>query len=311
MKTYERFLEEWRDRESSVKCQTSGSTGMPKTIELPKSEMRKSARRTISFFGLDGRSNLHSCISPEYIGGKMMAVRSEECGGRLTWEVPSNRPLINFSGNRIDLLAVVPTQMIDLLTRIDSLPEIGAIIIGGAPITSDLRRAISRSGLNAWETYGMTETASHIALRRVTETQIPFLALEGIRINTTEDSRLVIDLEGWQTVVTNDIAEITGEGSFLIKGRIDNVINSGGKKIHPEEIEEKLERFFGVPVLITSRPDKKWGERVVMIIEDHKGHETDNKIISDCKSFLQSECVPKEIEHHKLPRTANGKKKRK
>ena len=162
-----------------------------------------------------------------------------------------------------------------------------------------------------YATYGMTETASHIALRKVTEHEEPFKILDGIKIRTDSDDRLIIEIEGWQELATNDIARIYGNGKFSIIGRSDNVIISGGKKIHPEQVEETLEREFGTSVMISSRPDDKWGERVIMIIEDNTSLMDDINIISICKRTLPKECVPKEIIHGTIPRTANGKKRRK
>ncbi len=309
--SYEDFISEWHNTSESIKCTTSGSTGKPKAIWLPKEEMRRSAWRTIRFFGLDSGSHIHSCISPDFIGGKMMAVRSAEAGCRLTWETPSNRPLSEHDGSIIDLLAVVPSQMLHILDNMAGMPPIRSIIIGGSPIAGPLRTRIAQSGLDAWETYGMTETASHIALRKVTEHEEPFKILDGIKIRTDSDDRLIIGIEGWQELVTNDIAHLYGNGKFSIIGRSDNVIISGGKKIHPEQVEETLEREFGTPVMISSRPDDKWGERVIMIIEDKTMQLDDINIISRCKKTLPKECAPKEIIHGTVPRTANGKKRRK
>lgn len=308
--TYEEFIKTWRCGSESIVCHTSGSTGTPKEIFLPRSEMEKSAMRTINFFGLDESSHLHSCISPDFIGGKMMAVRSELTGARLSWEQPSNRPLKDYAGSRIDLLAVVPSQMDYLVENPGRIPEIRHVIIGGSPIHPTLRKRIADSGLDAWETYGMTETASHIALRKITEKEEFFLPFEGIHIDIDTENRLVIDMEGWQKIVTNDIAEINSDGSFTIKGRADNVIISGGKKIHPEEVESVLERLLGVDVLVTSAPDEKWGQRVVLIVED-EGRIKDERIISVSKENLRQECVPKEIRHESIRRTSNGKKQRK
>lgn len=307
--SYEEFFEEWRNRTDVIICHTSGSTGIPKLIQLPKKFVRESAERTISFFGLSKCSHLHSCISPDYIGGKMMAVRSDVTGAELTYETPSNRPLSDYSGGPIDLLAVVPSQMIHILDNLKQMPEIRNVIIGGAPIPDSLCRRIASSGINAFETYGMTETASHIALRKVAYPRVPFVPLPGIRISCDKDSRLNISIGEDFSIITNDIVNIHSDGSFSISGRADNVIITGGKKVHPEKVEEILEEKLGCPVLITSLPDSKWGEKVIMMLEDdnHHDNETIKKI---CKENLSPECVPKEILHKNIELTPNGKKKR-
>lgn len=310
MYTYEDFLTEWRDGRDFITCRTSGSTGAPKHIRIPKVEVAKSARRTLDFFRLHPGAHLHSCISPEFIGGKMMAVRAEIGGALLSCETPSNRPLDEYSGGAIDLLAVVPSQMIHILDNLGRMPEIRHIIIGGARIEGGLRNRIAASGLDAWETYGMTETASHIALRKVEEPERTFSPLPGIKVWTDETRRLVIEMEGWQRIVTNDIAEINPGGEFRICGRADNVINTGGKKVHPEQVEETLEAVLGHEILITSRPDPKWGERVVMIIDDGRSEADNVKIMQQCRDILPKECLPKEIIHAHVEHTPNGKKKR-
>ena len=239
-----------------------------------------------------------------------MAVRADLCRGNLSWEEPSNRTLENYNGDSIDLLAVVPSQMLYIIENLDRMPIIRNIIIGGAKIDSSLRSRIAETGLNAWETYGMTETASHIALRKVAEIETNFMPLPGIEIDVDEQGKLIIDMKDWKRIVTNDIVELKTDGSFKILGRSDNVINSGGKKIHPEAVEEVLENIFGCEILITSKPDIKWGEQVVMIIDDGLSGDSDNQILETCRNHLTKECVPKSIIHSKIEHTPNGKKQR-
>ena len=148
--TYEEFFREWDDVSADILCHTSGSTGKPKDILLPKNEMLRSAMRTIRHFNLDRRSHLHSCISPDYIGGKMQGVRAKIMGAEFTYETPSNRPLEHYRGGRIDLLSVVPSQMRYILDHADEMPEIGAILIGGAPIPINTEADILKSKFNVW-----------------------------------------------------------------------------------------------------------------------------------------------------------------
>jgi O-succinylbenzoic acid--CoA ligase len=307
--SYDDFLEEWRNSSKTVICHSSGSTGKPKSIELPKLRMRESALRTMAFFGLDCNAHLHSCISPDYIGGKMMAVRSEVTGCSLTYEMPSNRPLRNHKNIPIDLLSVVPSQLLYLIESIGNLPEIRNILVGGSPVNEELRERIVQSGLNVWESYGMTETASHIALRCISNSEVGFHTLPGIFVDTDCNSRLIIDMPGWQKLLTNDIAQIMDDGSFVIRGRYDNVIISGSKKVHPEIVEDKISSWLGVPVMLVGVQDIKWGERIVLLIEDSidAGIISDVELISNCKIKFPKEWVPKQIVHCRLPRTGNGK----
>lgn len=309
--TFEEFLEEWRNGSDTIAACTSGSTGSPKTIELAKKFVVESAIRTNRFFSIDSHCWLHSCVAPDFIGGKMMAVRADIAGCRLTYETPSNRPLsaVGRSG-RIDLLAVVPSQMIHILENLDSLPDIGNVIIGGSHIDGRLRDMIAASGINAYETYGMTETASHVALRKVSEKIVPFNLLDGISVALDSRGCLEISFDSGEHVVTNDIASIVNERSFLIEGRWDDVIITGGKKLNPVEIERRISDLISGPFIITSVPDMKWGNRMVLKIEGD-GFATEN-LEKEMRKRLQSWQIPKEVIFVKsLDRTANGKLKRK
>lgn len=302
--TWQELYDEWASDCPYLRCHTSGSTGTPKVIDLPKEQVAASAKRTLDFFHLGSESRFHSCLAPDYVGGKMMMIRALLAGGRFTWERPSNHPLRGMESQRIDLLCVVPAQMRDILDRLDSIPDIGAILIGGSPINTQLRQEIARSGLNCWETYGMTETASHVALRPVREPQEWFRPLDGISISL-QDACLAIDIPGWRQVVTNDIAEIDSNSRFRIVGRADNVIITGGLKVHPEEVEARLQPFLDFDFILTSRPDPLWGQRVVMLAENPDI--PDSAIMDICRQRLQRHEVPKEIIHCGIPRTESGK----
>lgn len=304
--TYLEFLEEWKSTATGIRCHTSGSTGTPASILLPKEQMRASARRTIEFFGLTPQSVLYSCISPDFIGGKMMLVRQQELGCVFESEPPSNRPLASgFDMPVIDLLSVVPSQMVHLIANIDRLPIIRNILVGGSAIPSVLRKKIAASGLNAYETYGMTETASHIAIRKIQDGNIPFHTLNGIEVEEMNGA-LKIDINGWKSILTNDACVIYNQHEFEILGRLDNVIVSGGRKIHPEMVEQKLSAFLQFPFFITSQPDEKWGDAVVLIAEAPCVFRPE--IEEACFKCLEGYERPKKIVFsERLPRTPNGK----
>lgn len=302
--TYEELAFQWQTCDK-IPCHTSGSTGDPKEIFLTKKDMLDSALRTVEYFGIDNNSLLYSCISPDYIGGKMMFVRQQVAGCEFKWEKPNNRPLANYHGDPITLLSVVPSQMIYILDNIRDMPEIRNILIGGSAIPVSLRERISESNLNAFESYGMTETSSHIALRRIEVIPSPFRTLGNITVEE-DNGALKINIPEWQTIVTNDAAEVISPYEFNILGRLDNIIISGGKKINPETVEEKLSAKLDIPFFITSLPDEKWGERVVIVAQ------TDNdktKMIQDaCNSIEDSFLRPKQIIiKEKLSLTPNGK----
>lgn len=264
--TFEYLQKQWIGGSAVVETYTSGSTGTPRLIQLPRQVVKDSAWRTIRAFNLTRDSWLHSCISPDTIGGKMLCIRAIELGARFTYEPPSNTPLEWFGpSDWLSLVSVVPSQVSHILDRLEArtLPLIENLLIGGSPLPPALRTRIAASPLNAYESYGMTETASHIAVRRVTEADSSFMPLPGVEVALTDTGCLKIILPGQAPLETNDLASISPEG-FRILGRYDNVIISGGKKIIPEELEAFLSSQ-GCQTIVSSIPDDKWGERVVAV----------------------------------------------
>ncbi|MBD5371162.1 MAG: AMP-binding protein [Bacteroides sp.] len=337
--TYKEFIEEWESESGFCAVTTSGSTGTPKSIRLPKALMRLSALRTISFFCLGPSTRLHSCISPDFIGGKMMAVRALICGAEFSWEEPSNHPLVpaDASGRMPSLVSVVPSQMLAVVEGIESgrHPRWAEprYLVGGAPLPTGLRRRISALGLEAWESYGMTETASHIAVRRIGVAEEGFRPLPGVKVGASESGCLVID-QGYRPegpsgeednplfstpLSTNDIAELAPDGSFSILGRADNVIISGGKKIHPEMVEKRLSPYMeGREYMLTGVPDPKWGTRAELLVErlSPSDSPSPSALLDRLRSLpggvIPRHELPKAIRVvDSLPRTPNGKLRRK
>ena len=266
--TQQEFEAIWHDDSSAVRCHTSGSTGDPKEILLGKEFMRKSAIRTNDFFGITSESRLHTCLDFKYIASMMMVVRADMANCTLTSEEPSSKPLGNISEyDEIDLLSVVPAQMEWILDNSYRWHGLRHILIGGSPIPPMMRRRIALSGYDAWESYGMTETASHIALRKVGDEELPFTTLPGVSVALTEDGRLIINIPDHSQLITNDIAILDSPNAFRILGRSDNCVISGGIKIMPEELERKLGQFIAFNYCISSVPEKKWGEKLVLVIE--------------------------------------------
>lgn len=316
------FEEIWYSDVKGIMCHTSGSTGAPKEILLSKEFMKASALRTVDFFGITSDSRLHTCLDFDYIASKMMTVRADVANCLLTSEIPSNRPLMAISfTEKIDLLSVVPSQMDGILRSGNVWNGIRSILIGGAPIPDALRHRISLSGYEVWESYGMTETASHIALRKVTEDpSIPFDTLPGIEVATDERGCLTIDLPDSNTIVTNDIAETISTTQFRILGRLDDCINSGGIKILPQMLETILGGFIASDYAISSIPDTKWGEKLVLVAERSDDGFSDEfmkaaigvRLNQYRKKLNLGAKSPKDIIFvNSLPRTSNGKINRK
>ncbi|MCM1356887.1 MAG: AMP-binding protein [Staphylococcus sp.] len=265
----EEFIRQWENSDDHIIAYTSGSTGTPKEIRLLKSDMRASARATISFFNLTADSHLYLPLSPSYIAGKMQIVRALEAGCSLTVEPPGNHPLHTWHpSGRISLLPVVPSQ-VDGLLESGKAGMIDAIIVGGAPLSPESESLITASGLTAYATYGMTETCSHVALRKLGDPT--FSALPGITFDLDERGCLIINSTtlSFRRLVTNDLAALADDSHFRWTGRYDNVINSGGLKISPEQIEERIAPLMppGSLFYVTSRPSTRWGEEAVLVTD--------------------------------------------
>lgn len=260
------FIEEWHSDSPTVVAHTSGSTGAPKEIRLLKSDMEASARATNRFFGIGPDSVLGLPLSVGYIAGKMMVVRSIVAGCRLRQFAVSNALCVD---SPVDLLSVVPSQVPSLLADRASAVNIANLLVGGAPLSPELERQIAVSGIQAYIGYGMTETCSHVALRRIGSTEAAYHAMPGIRFSTDGRGCLGIysDRFSWRTLTTNDVVDLTGPESFVWRGRADNVINSGGIKLHPEEIERRIGPFIARPFYVVGHPSAKWGECVALVFE--------------------------------------------
>lgn len=317
--TVEEFIAEWKSSAPFIEARTSGSTGAPKLIRLSKKIVRESAARTISFFGLNSRSHLHLTLSPDYIAGKMMIVRAVESGAKLTWEPPSNR-ILSCEVEPVSLLAVVPSQLDGLLRRDDPLPKIENIIVGGSPINVNLTARLGKKKIadNIYETYGMTETASHIALRKIDGSRSCFSLLKGISISLDDRGCLIISTgPNTPPITTNDLASINTDGSFRILGRADNVIISGAKKIFPEEVEAFASPFFpNYQLAATSRPSEKWGEELILVLAVENNSPASMERIKEymeaAANNSEPHMIPKSIiSIHELPRNCNGKIDRK
>ena len=275
----EEFLSEWENDSPYIEVKTSGSTGEPKRMLVEKRRMLNSARITCDFLGLHKDDTALLCMSLDYIAGKMMVVRSIERGLKLIVQEPNGHPMA--SSHCVDFAAMVPMQVYNSLQvpeERERLMRIKHLIIGGGAI-DDVMAAELKTFPNAvWSTYGMTETLSHIALRRLSgpEASEFYTPFPSVRVSLSDESCLIIDAPEVcpELLITNDIAELKQRGQspcvcpdFRILGRKDNVICSGGLKLQAEEIERELKPFLRVPYLISKRPDEKFGEVVILLTE--------------------------------------------
>ena len=311
--TLDEFMTQWNDGNSRLLVHTSGSTGTPKPLWVEKSRMVASARITCSFLGLRHGDTALLCMPLDFIAGKMMVVRSIVGKLRLLSVQPSSHPLATLTEAPV-FAAMVPLQVWNSLQvpeERDLLRQIHHLIIGGGAIDQSLEEELRHFPHAVWSTYGMTETLSHIALRRLSgkEASEWYTPFPTVSVKLNAEGCLVIDAPEVcrDALTTHDVAELAPNGrQFRIVGRIDNVICSGGIKIQIEEAEKLLRPVIPIPFMITRVPDRELGEAVVLIHEPSSiAHE---KLLDMCRKTLPKYWCPRhyiEIDH--LPMTSTGK----
>lgn len=305
------FLNEWFSDSDTIKVQTSGSTGTPKVFDIEKSRMMNSAEMTCNFLGLKQGDTALICLPVEYISGKMMVVRSMMRKLKLIVTDPSVKPVETLD-QKIDFCAMTPLQVENSL---DKLYLIKNLIIGGAAVSEDLKNKMqealktSDSENFIFETYGMSETLSHIGLKQILpEPEEYFTVFENVEISLDERNclRIYAPKLNPDILQTNDLVEIKNKKQFKFLGRIDNVINSGGAKIFPEQLEALVKKEIPNEVFFLGIDDVSLGQKLIAVIEGEKSDDLIKKIreIQFEKSFHK----PKEIVFvEKIPRTPNGK----
>lgn len=285
------FCRQWLNGQRTFNQQTSGSTGKPKTIEIPRTQMRLSAQLTVGALGLQAADTALVCIDTAYIGGKMMLVRALEHHMQLVIIEPTSNPMETISLEP-HFVSMVPMQVANTIeNNVHKLKKCKGLLIGGAPINNELSKKLTTLATPIYNTYGMTETASHVALRRVSHPVEPYFnGLGDVHFTTTKDKRLKIkgSITQQKLLQTNDIVELHSQNSFTWLGRADNVINSGGIKIHPEQIEplvaevlDKINmkyRFF-----LAGTPNNTLGQQLILVVET-----TDKKVLAKINSTLST-----------------------
>ena len=261
------FILDFLDASAFIIQESSGTTGIPKKISIPKKAMIHSAMLTAKKLRLQHGQTALLCLPVDYIAGKMMIVRALTTGMNLIWIEPSALPGIAID-KKIDFCAMVPLQVFNLLGMGRPFSHIKNLIIGGSELSPELENQFQTIPTRVFETFGMTETCSHIALRRINGPHAKpwFTVLPGVEISTDNRNCLVIQASFLSDrIVTNDVVEIVGKGNFLWKGRIDNIINSGGIKINPENLEKIIYDILGHESYLIGIPDDKLGQKLVLV----------------------------------------------
>ncbi len=270
-KSFYSFLQDWLNEQDYVEVSTSGSTGTPKRIRLSKEKMVNSAKMTGEYFGFQKEQKALLCLPCHYIAGKMMVMRAMVWGWNLICVEPSGNPLATVAQS-IDFAAMVPMQVTKAIAETPSkMSYVKQLIIGGGKVHHTLWQQLQLVSTKCFATYGMTETITHIAIQSLNgglKTEA-FQILPKVSITQDERACLVIEAPHLSDdkIVTNDIVQLVDPQQFIWLGRFDNVINTGGVKVFPEQIEKKLEALLKTRFFISYLPDNKLGQKVVLMIE--------------------------------------------
>ncbi len=304
------FCGRWLAGDDEFPIETSGSTGSPRTTIVTRQQMTLSARMTAEAIGLQAGQRALVCLSSNYIAGLMMLVRSMVLGLELTVVEPASNPFLTLPDDlRFDFTALAPMQLQAILAATAAhraiLSKMKAVLVGGAPMPFSLEQAVQSIQAPVYHTFGMTETVSHIALRRVNGSarSEDYTVLAGVQIGQDERGCLTIRsaLAGKDAIVTNDIVKLTSDRSFLWLGRFDNIINSGGVKVQPEKIEQAMARVFASgdfaelaqrAFFVAGLPDEQLGEKVVVIME---GEAVDANVQAGMRHRLDEMLSPFEL----------------
>ena len=298
------FCKDWLAGKNRFVQATSGSTGVPKLQKITRQQLEASATATGAFFGVDSEFKLLCCLNPAYIAGKMMLVRALVWDCEITLVEPNSAPLAS-QEEPFDLVAMVPLQVETSLASPSSLKKLKAIrtvLIGGAPLSDSLHTALSQEGIAAWQTFGMTETVSHIALAPIGTGELIYEALPGVEIGVSENQCLWIKspMSGAEKIETNDSVELRSKNTFVWLGRADFVVNSGGIKLFPEQLEKKInpwmsERYPGVSYFFFGEADDRLGQRLVLYVEGEASQFNLESLEKELKKLLGKFEVPKKI----------------
>ena len=290
------LLEFWKSNKNEILVNTSGSTGKPKEIKISREQLINSSKTTLRYFNLKENTTFLNCLPVKYIGGKMMIIRGIIGKANIVLCKPSVNPIKKLH-RKIDFMAITPLQLDNLLKNITIFSKIRLTIVGGGEVSERLIKNLQNIPYDCYQTYGMTETISHIAVRdlkKYTENQY-YKCLENNSVTTNSKDQLVINSKHLKisSLTTNDIAKVSGNKHFKIKGRIDNIINSGGFKVSSESIEELLNKTFQNKLFFIDKTKcEKLGEKIILIADEEINLE---ELVISIQKIKDKKKRPKEI----------------
>ncbi|RPA68400.1 acyl-CoA synthetase [Cyclobacteriaceae bacterium YHN15] len=311
------FCRDWLKGKGEFELSTSGSTGTPKIIQVSRKQMEISAKATHDFFGIEKEAKLLCCLNTQMIAGKMMLVRGMEWHAIIYLVQAQSNPLEEVD-QLFDFVAMVPLQVATCIENPFSrskLANIKNLIVGGAPSSPDLLQKITELKLKAYQTFGMTETVSHVALAEIRGGELIYTVLPGVKIGLDDEDKLWIEapMAKEARLQTNDVVELLHPKAFRWKGRADFTINSGGIKLQPEILEPKMAEsihsiFGNRNFFLFGKPDEKLGQKPILVIEFPKDEKRALDLLNKLKAVLERYQVPKEILFNpEFTKTASGK----
>ena len=295
LQEFAQVIIDWNDDREYMTAQTSGSTGIPQTIKLSKEAMKQSALKTAQYFDLQKGAHVLAALPYSFIAGKMMVIRSLVLNWNFHIVPPRANPISDLE-DELDFVAMTPHQLSTVLAQSSwKLGMVKKLLLGGAPVSPTLMNQIQSLNTEIYLGYGMTETITHIAVKRINgKSEQVFSALEGVRFSQSESGTLTIHADHLnEAIETTDIIKLIKPDQFEWLGRADNVINSGGVKIHPEILEQKISAAFDSAFFISSRPSEMYGEEVILLIEGESKNK--EEVFDKLSLYLSKLELPKAI----------------
>lgn len=306
------IIELWSHKSPLYEVKTSGSTGIPKSITLTREQLEASAKRSNSFFNLHESSQVLLPLSTHTIGGKMMIIRALVGNYSIEIKEPSANPVKELASEKhYSFISLVPYQIKRILEETpEKLNQFDTILLGGMGLSEQLEQTLTYIKTSIYMGFGMTETVSHIALRKMGNPV--YEALEGIQLEVSEGGLIISDSKlGIERMQTSDIVQLIDSNHFSWLGRADFVINSGGIKIHPEYLEQAIEEHIESPFIIGGIPHETLGETCVLIVEQALPEEKFNYIQILIQEKFGKYAIPKQQVISSILKTENGKIRRK
>lgn len=304
----ESIITDWQSMKNEIQVHTSGSTGKPRLIKHARNQVIASAERTNSFFNLRETSSVLLCISPQTIGGKMVIIRALVGNYTVHCVQAQKNPFVQLPIDlHVDFASLVPYQLAEIVaTEPTLLKRVGKILIGGANIPALLEETCAKIHANCFIGFGMTETISHIALRKLNNPY--YSVLEGVRVTQLNNETIINDSKiSVENLVVSDSIESLNEQQFKWIGRSDFVINSGGIKIHPEQLESIVATYIATPFIISSIDDQQLGECCVLVSEAPVTTELFKNIQDACSNAFGNYYQPKKVIIATISYLNNGK----